>query len=80
MCAVIVKALECNVFKKTNFFCDVIKGDRLQLVAHGKFRQASREVYIFEALDLAITYNRTVPKTVDLTVTKDDQLAKKWSL
>ena len=24
--AVIVKALECNVFKKTNFFCDVIKG------------------------------------------------------
>ena len=24
--AVIIKAVECNVFKKTNFFCDVIKG------------------------------------------------------
>jgi len=34
---VIVKVLKCNVFKKTNSFCDVIEGRSSSTCGHGKY-------------------------------------------
>ena len=45
--AVIVKALECNVSKKTNFFCNVIKKWWSSTCNPRKFRQASQGIHIF---------------------------------